>query len=100
MTLSAPTRLNALRGFGPAKFTHRKPAARPAVPTGTVNPLPSTQRSHAQHVLMVEFTSPDGRTWQAIGGGDTLADAIVFAQDGCPTDAAWQPISWSDLYGD
>ena len=59
-----------------------------------------TLTAHAQHILMVEFTSPDGRAWQAIGGGDTLADAIAFAQDSCPTDATWQPISWNELYGD
>ena len=99
MTLSAPTRLNALRGFGPANFTHRKPAARLTVPAGTVIPFPSTEAAHAQHILTVEFTSPDGRACRAIGGGDTLADAIVFAQDSCPTDATWQPISWSDLHG-
>jgi len=59
-----------------------------------------TLTAHAQHILMVEFTSPDGRAWQAIGGGDTLADAIAFARASCPGDAAWQPISWADLYGD
>jgi hypothetical protein len=37
---------------------------------------------------------------QAIGGDDTLAAAIAFAHDSCPTDATWQPISWTDLYGD
>jgi hypothetical protein len=65
-----------------------------------VIPFPSTEAAHAQHILMVQFTSADGRAWQAIGGGDTLADAIVFARDSCPTDATWQPISWSDVYGD
>ena len=100
MTLSAPTRLNALRGFRPANLTDRGPAARLTVPAGRVNPFPSTQPSHGQHILMVEFTSPDGRTSQAIGGGDTLADAIAFARDSCPTDATWHPVSWNDLYGD
>ena len=100
MTLSAPTRLNPLRGFRPANFAHRE-AARLTVPEGTLILFPSTSRPpHAQHILMVEFGSPDGRSWQAIGGGDTLADAIAFAQDSCPTDATWQPISWNDLYGD
>jgi hypothetical protein len=100
MTPSAPTtRLNPLRGFRPANFADREPA-RLTVPDGTVIPFPSTQAAHAQHILMVEFTSPDGRTWQAVGGGDTLADAIAFAQDSCPTDATWQPIRLNDLYGD
>jgi hypothetical protein len=87
MTLSAPTRLDALRGFGPA-------------PAATVIPFPSTQVAHAKHILAVAFTSPDGRTWHAVGGGDTLAAAIDFAQDSCPADTTWQPISRTDLYGD
>lgn len=99
MTLSAPTRLNALRGFRPANF-HRKPAALLTVPAGMVVPSSSTQAVHAEHLLMVEFTSPDGRGWEAIGGGDTLAAAIAFAQHSCPTHTTWQPVHWNDLYGD
>ena len=100
MALSAPTHLNLPRGIRPAKTTYRE-AARPTAPEGTLilfSPKPAaaaTQRS-----LMVEFGSPDGRSWQAVGGGATFADAIAFAQDSCPTDATWQPISWNDLYGD
>ena len=100
MTLPAPTHPKASRGFRPADFTHRRPGARLTLPAGTMIPLPSTQVAHAQHILMVEFTSPDGRTSKAIGGGDTLDAAIAFAQDSCPTDATWHPISWSDLHGD
>jgi hypothetical protein len=100
MTLSAPTRFDAFRRVGPASLAHRKPAARLTLPAVTVIPLRSTWVVHAQHTLVVEFTSPDGRTFQAIGGGDTLADAVAFAQDSCPTDATWRPISWSNLYGD
>ena len=74
MTVSAPTRL------APRRSLRREP--------------------FAQQVLMVEFTSSDGRTWQAIGGGDTLADAVAFARDSCPADGCWQPIRWNGLYGD
>jgi hypothetical protein len=80
MTLSTPTRLRPL-SFGAVNL-HGKPAAT------------------RQHVLMVEFTSTDGRRWQAIGGGDTLADAIAFAHDSCPADATWNPAGWNDAYGD
>ena len=100
MTLSAPARLHAFRGFGPANFTRRDSAVRRTAPAGTAIPFRSTQLGHTQHILMVKFTSPDGRAWQAIGGGDSLADAIAFAQDSCPADAIWQPSSWSDLYGE
>jgi hypothetical protein len=48
---------------------------------------------------MVDLASSDGRSWWAVGVGDTLAEALAFAQDSCPTDATWQPISWKDLYG-
>jgi hypothetical protein len=99
MTLSAHTHLDPLRGFRPAG-SHRKPAAQLTVPAQTVTPLASIRPAHAQHILRVEFTSPDGRTWQAIGGGETPADAIAFAHDGCPTDTTWQPSHWNDLYGD
>lgn len=85
MTLAAPSLLNPLRTFRAA---------------ATVIPLRSTQSTPAQHMLMVEFASPDARTWQAIGGGNTLAAAIAFAQDSCPTDTTWRPISWTEVYGD
>ena len=54
----------------------------------------------AQSVLMVDLASADGRTWRAVGVGDTLAEALVFAQDSCPTGTTWQPVGWNDLYGD
>jgi hypothetical protein len=82
MTLIAPVRSDRPRSYPAAKVSHRHAA----VPTQTI--------------LSVEFSSPDGRTWQAIGGGDTLTAAIAFAHDSCPTDTTWQPVGWNDLYGD
>ncbi len=79
MTLSAPTRLN---------------------PRGEAIPLPSTQCAAAQSVLIVDLASPDGRRWRAVGVGNTITEALAFAQDSCPTNTSWQPISWNDLYGD
>ena len=73
MTLSAPTRRRRLRGVRSANVTS---------------------------VLMVDFASPEGRNWWAVGMGDNLADAIAFARDSCPTGTAWQPTRWNDLYGD
>jgi hypothetical protein len=65
----------------------------------TVIPFPSTQAA-ARYVLVVDFSSPDGRACQAIGGGDTFADAVAFARDSCPAGTTWQPVAWNDLYGD
>ena len=54
----------------------------------------------APTVLMVDLTSSDGRTWWAVGVGNTVGEALAFAQDSCPADTTWQPTRWSDLYGD
>lgn len=73
MTLSAPTR-------------------RRTVPAAAAGP--------GQVVLVVDFTSPEGRNWWAVGVGDNLADAIEFAHGSFPTDTTWRPLDWNDLYGD
>ena len=99
MTLSAPTHLNLRAASAPPRPpTAKRPGQRR--PKGTVLLSLDTAAAPRSHVLMVEFASPDRRSWRAVGGGDTFADAIAFAQDSCPTDATWQPISWNDLYGD
>lgn len=96
MTLSAPTRRRRLRIFPSAEITSIERAGSPA-PEGTLSAAPA---GSGQVVLMVDFTSPEGRNWWAIGIGDNLADAIAFARDSCPTDTTWRPVDWNDLYGD
>jgi len=83
LTLKPPRR------FRPTTSARRGPAG----PTAPQDPV-------TQVVLMVDLTSPEGRTWWAVGVGDTLAEALAFAQDSCPSDTSWQPIGWNDLYGD
>lgn len=53
-----------------------------------------------QHILAVEFHSPDGRTWNAVGGGATVAEAILYARGSCPAGPIWNVFSWDELYGD
>ena len=53
-----------------------------------------------QRILAVEFRSPSGRHWKAIGGGATVAAAITDAHLNCPDDATWAAVSWNDLYGE
>lgn len=93
MTLTAPTRRNRRRSFPPARLGGPGPVA----PARTVT---ATSAPPSQVVLMVDFISSEGRTWWAVGVGDTLADALAFAQDSCPTGTTWQPARWNDLYGD
>lgn len=59
-----------------------------------------TKAQPAQVVLMVDLASPDGGRWCAVGVGDTLAEALAFARDSCPTDTTWQPTRWNELSGD
>lgn len=96
MTLSAPTRRRQPRSFPFANAT-RIEQARSTAPEET---LPVAPANPGQVVLMVDFTSPEGRDWWAVGIGDNLADAIAFARDSCPTDTTWRPLDWNDLYGD
>ena len=53
-----------------------------------------------QRILTVWFRSADGRHWNAIGGGATVAAAITDARQSCPHDTTWEALSWNDLYGD
>jgi hypothetical protein len=52
-----------------------------------------------QLVLSVEFASTDGRTWESIGGGDTVEAAVAFARDSCPAGTTWRAVRWNHLYG-
>jgi hypothetical protein len=63
-----------------------------------VEPAPEAAWSSA-HVLTVTFASPDGRRWTAVGGGETVEDAIAFAYESCPAGADWRAVGISDLYG-
>jgi hypothetical protein len=74
-------------------------AVRPAALEEGATPFPSMPVS-AQQILSVEFSSPDGSTWSAVGGGPTLAAAVDFARACCPPGTTWQPVRWSELYGD
>jgi hypothetical protein len=69
-------------------------------PNGKLMLLPVAPAAPEQRILAVEFRSPDGRYWNAIGGGATVAAAIIYARESCPDDATWDAVSWNDLYGD
>jgi hypothetical protein len=62
--------------------------------------LPVAAPVTAQRILAVEFRSSDGRSWSAIGGGDTVAAALDWARECCPDDTSWELLGWEDLYGD
>jgi hypothetical protein len=45
-------------------------------PRGKLNRLPAAPPAPEQRILAVEFRSPDGRFWHAIGGGARVPAAI------------------------
>jgi hypothetical protein len=53
-----------------------------------------------QRILLVAFQSDDGRRWNAVGGGATVAVAISSARDSCPEGTNWSVAGWNDLYGE
>ena len=53
-----------------------------------------------QRIFSVEFRSPNGESWRTIGGGNTLAEAILWARESCPLGTTWEPVAWEDLYGE
>jgi hypothetical protein len=51
-------------------------------------------------LLNVDFASAAGDEWSAIGGGDSLPQAIAAARDALPTGLDWELVRWNHLYGD
>jgi hypothetical protein len=66
----------------------------------THRPLPLALTASRQPILAVEFRSRDGRSWNAVGGGTTVAAAIEWARESCPHGTTWYAIGWNDLYGE
>jgi hypothetical protein len=65
-----------------------------------VVPTQEPRSDTSRVVLAVALEGPAGERWSAIGGGDTLEDALAFALDSSPEGIAWRVVWWSDLYGD
>ena len=51
-------------------------------------------------VLRVELRGERGERWTAIGGGETLSDALEFAVASAPSDTRWCVVAWTPLFGD
>ena len=51
-------------------------------------------------LLNVDFGSATGDEWSAIGGGDSLPEAIAAAREALPAGLDWELVRWNHLYGD
>jgi hypothetical protein len=50
--------------------------------------------------LQIDLEGPNGERWTAVGGGETLGDALEFAVACAPADVRWRVVGWAPLYGD
>jgi hypothetical protein len=99
MSAMVTTRSNRLPDDDADTADHPAGAPFPAA-HGKLMQLPVAPAAPEQRILAVEFRSPDGRCWDAIGGGATVAAAIIDARESCPGDATWDAVNWNDLYGE
>ena len=64
--------------------------------------LPLERASHPdqpQRIVVVDFEAYDGRRWPAIGGGNSLEEALAFARESTPHEY-WRVARISDLHGE
>jgi hypothetical protein len=66
-------------------------------------PLPARPKAHASrfnaYLLHVTFEVVDGERRSAIGGGESIPDAIAAAHAELP-DGDWALVRWNPLYGE
>jgi len=54
----------------------------------------------ATDALRVSLEGPVGERWSAVGGGDSVGDALEFAIASAPAGTAWRIVGWTPVYGD
>ena len=51
------------------------------------------------YLLNVEFEAPGEDAWSALGGGETVEEALAAAQTFLPDGRAWKPVGWNEWWG-
>jgi hypothetical protein len=51
-------------------------------------------------LLSADFATAAGDEWSAIGGGDSIPEAIAAARDALPDGLDWDLVRWNHLYGE
>lgn len=52
------------------------------------------------HLLNVTFQDPEGERRSAIGGGDSVPEAVAAARDELPPRPNWMLVRWNPVYGE
>ena len=72
--------------------------------TALVHPFRRNRRPRVRlfntYLLNVTFESPAGEHRAALGGGESIAEAIAAARGELPLDADWTLVRWSHAFGD
>jgi hypothetical protein len=53
-----------------------------------------------QRIIRVSLEAQTGERWDAIGGGESVEEAIGFAVESAPNDRRWSVVEWRDVFGD
>jgi hypothetical protein len=56
--------------------------------------------SSKQYLLDVDFQGPGATALFAVGGGETIEDAIAAARDALALDHEWEVVRWNDVHGE
>jgi hypothetical protein len=63
-------------------------------------PVPPAKPSpFSSFLLVVDFRGPDGAEWSAVGGGESVVEAVEIARQSLPPGREWTLAGWNELYG-
>ena len=48
----------------------------------------------AEHIITVTLEAPTGEWWVAIGGGESVDEALAFAVASAPAETRWRVVGW------
>lgn len=72
--------------------------------TALVHPFRRNRRPRVRlfnaYLLNATFESPAGEARAALGGGESISEAIASARGELPLDADWTLVRWSHAFGD
>jgi hypothetical protein len=72
--------------------------------TALVHPFRRSRRPRVRlfnsYLLNVTFESPAGERRTALGGGESVAEAIAAARGELPLDVEWTLVRWTHAFGD
>ena len=72
--------------------------------TALVHPFRRNRRPRVRlfnaYLLNATFESPAGEHRTALGGGESIAEAIAAARGELPPDVDWTLVRWSNAFGD